>query len=271
MPFLGAFLMTLCLSALLPSVVRAQQEADLRNQISIERGEETITVIQNDPGVDGARFILNVRDCEEETRLNVITAPDPGYVETLMNEARIVSPIALLRRPEEGEEEETLDLFGGSITFDAENPRNRCPQDVARSDGADVVITEGRTTISGTSLFYENATGIGRLAGPVQLKREPEGDAELLEATAETLELNVDENTRVLSGNVQITSGERVSEAEVLEYDEAAGLAILKGSPARSRLGTDLVEGNVIEYFLDSNDVVVREAVRATFEYNRQP
>jgi hypothetical protein len=39
----------------------------------------------------------------------------------------------------------------------------------------------------------------------------------------------------------------------------------LRGNPARSRDGDGEVAGEVLEYDLDSNDVVVRGSVRATF------
>ena len=48
--------------------------------------------------------------------------------------------------------------------------------------------------------------------------------------------------------------------------DEEAGFAILRGNPARSRDENGVVAGQVIEYDLNSNDVVVRGGVEGTFE-----
>ena len=47
--------------------------------------------------------------------------------------------------------------------------------------------------------------------------------------------------------------------------DEEAGFAVLRGSPARSRDEEGEVTGSVIEYDLDTNDVVVTEGVEGTF------
>jgi len=63
-----------------------------------------------------------------------------------------------------------------------------------------------------------------------------------------------------------VTSGERVSEADRLELDEAAGVALLTGSPAVSRRGGDEVRGNALRYDLETDEVVATGAVSATFE-----
>ena len=108
------------------------------------------------------------------------------------------------------------------------------------------------------------------LSGPVALERTAEGDSPALSVTAdEGLTFDGDEDVSTFRGNVQTTSEGRVSSADTLEYNEAAGVAILRGSPARSQEGDDVVEGSVIEYDIDSNDVVVREKVKAVFEYDR--
>ena len=50
----------------------------------------------------------------------------------------------------------------------------------------------------------------------------------------------------------------RVSRAQRLELDEETGFAVLTGSPATSEDEEGTVSGELIEYDLDSNDVVVR-------------
>ena len=69
----------------------------------------------------------------------------------------------------------------------------------------------------------------------------------------------------MLKGNVKVESDGRTSGAETLELDEEAGFAILRGKPAWSRNADGRVEGEVIEYDLDSNDVVVTSGVQGTF------
>ena len=77
---------------------------------------------------------------------------------------------------------------------------------------------------------------------------------------------SVDTGLSTLTGNVQISSGERFSQADELVLDEEAGLATLYGNPAISREGDDEVSGSELLYYLDTDDVVVSGGVRGTIE-----
>ena len=72
-----------------------------------------------------------------------------------------------------------LDFFGGSLEL---NDETGCPRNVKRNARQQVVITEGRTTVNGSSLVYQNATGVGDMAGPVELSRRASGDSPALSA-----------------------------------------------------------------------------------------
>jgi lipopolysaccharide export system protein LptA len=68
-----------------------------------------------------------------------------------------------------------------------------------------------------------------------------------------------------------VTSEDRVSEATSLEYNEERGIAILRGDPeknlpAKSTKGNDVTQGDVIIYYLDTNDVLVEGNVQADIE-----
>ena len=248
----------------------AQEEAsEPLSRLTLTRNDRTIEVRQFAPSSEGGEFRLFAKGCEEEVRLSTIYGPVPYLIETLVNDTRILSNIVLDRRPledEGGQEAATLELFGGRLQVSQET---LCPEEVERSPEPDVTIFEGRTVVSGTTFNYDNATGLGNLSGPVTLERSAEGNSPALSATSGSMLFNVDEDITTLKDNVRVESETRVSEAETLEYDDATGLAVLRGSPARSREGEDVVEGSVIEYDLDLNDVVVRGEVRATFRYDR--
>ena len=250
------------------------QEPDLRPKLTIQREDaDPIQVIQNAESAQGARFVPGNANCKEETTVSTFLAPAPGFVEMLINDMRITSAVALVEKPEAAEgsegpaENETIEMFGGSLSFND----TLCPENVERSAAADVTVEQGRSTTKGTLLNYDNATGEGDLSGPVALERVAEGDSPALSVSAEGgLTFNDDEDVSTFRGGVQTTSEGRVSSADTLEYNEAAGVAILRGSPARSQEGDDVVEGSVIEYYLDSNDVVVKENVKGVFEYDRE-
>ena len=260
----------------------AQDAPDLRPKLTIQReGDEPIEVIQNASSAEGARFIPGNGNCKDDATVSTFLAPAPGFVEMLINDMRITSAVALVEKPEadtgesggnssadgSAKNDETIEMFGGSLDFSD----TLCPENVQRSTAADVTIEQGRSTTKGTLLNYENATGEGDLTGPVALERAAEGASPALSVSAtDGLTINADENVSTFRGGVQTTSEGRTSSADTLEYNEEAGIAILRGSPARSQEGDDVVEGSVIEYDINSNDVVVKEKVRGTFEYDRQ-
>ena len=226
---------------------------DTRPQLTIDRNDSEIRVVQNGRSADGAEFIPSNPGCEEGNSLGVVYAPPPGFVETLVNDTRIVSTVALLRRPDGAENEETLELFDGSLELD---PATLCPTNVQRSEEA-VTVTEGRTTTTGRTFFYDNATGVGNMDGPINLERAQEDDSPALTASSRNLAFNVDNDLTTLQGNVEVESDGRTSRSQQLELDEETGFALLTGSPATSRDEEGVVSGERIEYDLDSNDVVV--------------
>ncbi len=241
------------------------QDAPLtRSQLTIDRNDTEIRVVQNGRSDQGAEFIPSNPGCEEGQSLGVVYAPPPGFVETVVNDTRIVSTVALLRRPDEAEDEETLELFDGSLELD---PATLCPTNVQRTEET-ITVTEGRTTTTGRTFFYNNATGIGDMDGPINLERVEEGDSPALTASSRDLAFNVDSDLTTLQGNVEVASDGRTSRSERLELDEETGFAVLTGSPATSRNEEGVVSGELIEYDLDSNDVVVRGegSVRASLD-----
>lgn len=233
----------------------------------LRREGRVITVQQTASDAEGGVFASRTGCRAEGMVLTTVYAPAPKRVETTVNEVVIRSSIVLREQPSGNQDQAVLDLFGGTLVF---NPETFCPEAITPSELPEVTLSQGRTTITGTRFRYDNATGIGTMAGPVNLSRLAEGDSPALTARADRLEFDVDADTTVLRGNVRVESEDRFSEAETLELDEAAGVAVLRGEPARSRQGGDTVEGRVIIYDINTNDVVVREGARATFRLDRE-
>ena len=241
----------------------AAQEQDTRSQITIDRNDKVIRVIQNSEGADGGEFLASNPGCDENADVGVVYAPAPGFVETLVNNTRITSTIALLTNPKDTEGEETLELFDGSLELD---PDTLCPANIVRGEEK-VTVTEGRTTTTGQTFLYNNANGIGEMAGPVDLQRAEEGASPALDARSSNLAFDVDNDLTTLQGNVVVESEGRTSRSERLDLNEEAGFAVLTGTPATSRTEEGEVRGELIEYDLNSNDVVVRGSgsVQASF------
>lgn len=249
--------------------VSAQPEADVNlPSFELQRGERPITVQQTAKDDEGGIAITRGgKDCRKDEDISFFYAPDPKRVETKVDNTLIRSSVVLRSQPKEGgaeaQDRAVLDFFGGSLGLNSETD---CPRDIERDKAQKVVITEGRTTVNGTSLLIKNATGIGDMTGPVTLERRAAADSPALTASSSRLSINIDDDIQTLRGNVKVESEGRTSEADVLELDEEAGFALLRGNPARSRNKDGVVAGQVIEYDLDSNDVVVRGGIEATFE-----
>lgn len=229
--------------------------------VTVERGERLITVVQRSLAVDGARSILNNPNCEPEVRTNLFFGPPPGFVETTIDATRLTSAIAVVRVPD-GDEDETIELLPGRAVFD----RPGCLEAVDDADDGEVTLEQGRTTITGTRFFLEQDTDLARMDGPVALTRSSEDGAVTLEASAATLLLDVKTEFATLEGDVVVASDDRVSRADRLELDEAAGIALLTGDPAVSTRGDEEVRGRTLRYDLETDDVVAIGAVGATFE-----
>lgn len=243
----------------------AQENSRSLPFFKLTREERVITVQQTATDAEGGLFVNNGQGCGEEgTYFSTVYAPAPKVVEVTVNDTLITANIVLREQPSGNQDEATLNMVGGKLEFDFDT---FCPADIQPNDTPSVTIYQDRTTIDGSRFLYDNSTGLGTLEGPVTLERIAKEDSPALTATSESLEFNVDEDVTTLIGNVQVVSEDRVSEAESLVYNEEAGIAILYGDPARSRMGEDVVEGSIIKYDLDSNDVVVTENVSATFEY----
>jgi len=247
----------------------AQPEGDVNlPSFELQRGDRPITVQQTAEDAEGGIAITRGGSaCREDENISFFYAPDPKRIETTVNNTEIRSNVVLRTQPKEGgaeaQDRAVLDFFGGSLEL---NDETDCPRNLEREAGQRVVIVEGRTTVNGAALLYNNALGVGDMTGPVELSRRAEGDSPALTASSSRLSFNVDDDIQTLRGGVTVESDGRTSEADVLELDEEAGFAVLRGNPARSRDEEGEVAGQVIEYDLDSNDVVVREGVEATFE-----
>lgn len=227
--------------------------------MTLDRGERTISVFLRAAAADGARFILASPHCEPQVRTSTFFGPDPGFVETLFDDTRVTSTIALVRAPEDGEE--TLELFGGAATFD----RPGCLEAVDEAAAVPVVLEQGRTLVHGRRFSLDQGTDLATMEGPIELTRADADGIAALEARADGLTFDVVGEHATLVGGVEVRSAGRVTTADRLELDERAGVAILTGAPAVSRRDGEEVRGATLRYDLETDDVVVIGGVQATF------
>jgi len=229
--------------------------AQTASQISIKRDDTDITITNFGKGSDGAKTILNNKNCKEGFVTNIIYAA-AGIVQTITDKTTLKSQIVLIEKPrgEKKKEQETLELFGGKIEFN----RPRCPEKVERNDSAGVNLEQGKTIVDGVNFFLDRESNVGIMKGPIKLERNSENQADKLTATADLLEVNMDTDAIDLKGNVRIISDGRESRADRLEYDDENAIAILYGNPAISKKDNDVLKAKTIIYYLDSNDVLAK-------------
>ncbi|MBX3142643.1 MAG: hypothetical protein KF813_02720 [Trueperaceae bacterium] len=236
---------------------------------TLQREDTDLIVSNRALAADGARSIGNNVNCEEDTRMTIVYGPAPGHVETRVEDAILTSSLALIRSPREtGEEgeQDSLELLDAAVAFS----RPGCPETVTPAEVPRVTLSQGRTNVDGTRFFLDRGENVGHMEGPIRLTRAGEDGTTALEASAESMEFEVGEQRATLSGAVTVTSDERTTTGDSLELDEAAGTAILRGEPARSTKGSDTLQGRVLLYYLDSDDVVVIGNVSGSIEIDLQ-
>ena len=146
--------------------------------------------------------------------------------------------------------------------------RPGCIDSEQRIEKPSVTMVQGRTTVRGTRFFLDQGSDTGTMDGPIELERAAAGDSPALTASADSMQFDTQTRHATLLGNVKVTSQDRVTTADSLQLDEAAGVALLAGSPARSTKGKDVLEGSRLRYYLNNNDVVVLGKVHGDLEVN---
>ena len=245
------------LAALVVALVAAGTVlAQTSTTFTIKSDDAELVVTNLGLAADGARTIGNNRNCSEGERTTIVYAPAPGTVETRVEDAVLTSRLAVITTPDDAEAsagEETLELTGDGVTFS----RPGCIDERSSAGGPTVRLVQGKTSVTGTRFFLDREADTGEMSGPIALERDADGGGEPLRATADAMEFAVGAQRATLTGNVSVVSEDRTTTGERLELDEEAGTAILTGNPARSVKGEDVLSGNRLLYYLDSNDVVV--------------
>ncbi len=235
--------------------------------LTLTRDTSVIVITNGTPRTEGGRTVLNMAGCVEEARSNVFWGPAGELVSTRIDEdTLLLSTLVVVVRPDgDGQDQETLEARDATAVTFADRPP--CLEEVDEAEPARVALQQGRTALQGSRFFLDQGADIATMDGPITWTREAEGEAPALSGDADRLEYDLDSDRTTLIGGVQVVSEGRVSEADRLELDEAAGVAILTGEPARSTENGNVLEGETLIYYLDSNDVVVEGNIRGTLEF----
>jgi hypothetical protein len=242
--------------------------------------ERRIRIVRTGTSDDTGIFALcspQEEDPKDAPTLAVFSETGPGGVLITIDKNVIRVPLAVVtqRQPKDGEDgsDGRVEASAGTARFlndppaDASERLTRCGVEASPKAVPDAVfVTQGKTELKGQKLVYDETDGIARIEGPVTFRRANETDP--LTGSAERIEVNVDEETTTLVGNVVLNSeGGRVSRAGRVVYDDAANLARLIGTPeqpAVSVKGGDTLRAGMILYDLEKNEVYAVKAEGGT-------
>ncbi|MFB9990586.1 LptA/OstA family protein [Deinococcus oregonensis] len=223
----------------------------------------------------GIFTICSRQDDEPEDAPTLLVFSETGAsgIQITIDQNVIRVPLALVTQKDvpEGQEggDGRIEASAGTARF-LENPPegktdrlSRCAVEATPAPTPGTVrVTQGKTQLTGQKLVYDQTDGIARIDGPIAFSRA--NDDGPLTGSSQRIDVDVDNETTVLVGNVVLTSkGGRVSKAGRVEYDDAANVARLIGTPeqpAESVQGGDTLRAGVILYDLDRNEVVARKA-----------
>lgn len=194
-----------------------------------------------------------------------------NHVTITIDKNRIEVPVAVVtqrNKPDGSAGDGRVEASAGSAKFLDDVPEGatdrlgRCAVEVKLEPQPNtVLVTQGKTHLKGQKLVYDETDGIARIDGPISFERPNEKDP--LSGSSDRIDVNVDEESTTLIGNVVLTSqGGRVSKAARVEYDDASNTARLYSTPkqpAESRKGGQFLQVSCgyLLYLLESNDVVV--------------
>ena len=229
------------------AAVLAQQE-DTAPTFSLERKDKTIVMSKRGPDESGLAIFC---DQDPNTR-GIFYDPSEEAVIATIDDNRIKAPLAIMDKKEGGDGH--LEMSSGKAIEDEDGD---CPKVEPQGTAGGLKITKGKTQLTGSKLVYDEKDGLANIDGPITFEREQKDGK--LTGTSQKLVVDVDKDTTVLQGSVQLKSGERTSTADEVEYSEKENVAILKGTaqnPAKSIKGKEELTAEVIRYNLDTNDVV---------------
>ncbi len=206
-------------------------------------------------------------DPPKSPTLSVFSETGPGGIEVTVDKNLIRAPLAVVTQQESGDGH--IEMSAGTARYLDEPPPgktdrlSRCAVEAAPKPAPDTVfVTQGRTSLKGQTLVYDESDGLARITGPITFERVPatgKPETDRLTGNSERIEVNVDKETTTLVGGVVLKNGARTSTADRVDYDDAANVAILRGTPgtpAESVSGPDTIRAPLLRYNLDRNTVV---------------
>lgn len=175
-------------------------------------------------------------------------------------DARAYGALALVEKIKDGSE--TVSLDGGSAQyFEKEDRLEIKPQAAPKA----VEVIQGKSTVFGSRLDYNNDTGEAVISGPNEINRTGEKP---LKGQSKMMVYSVDDETLKMFGDIKLEQNGRTTTATSALVREKDGVAYLFGSEAQPVVSTDkngTAKGIRLRYNLDTGDVVVEQPAGSEF------
>ena len=169
------------------------------------------------------------------------THPDPDGIVATVSNLTIYASEAQLRAPED------------VLIADAEGQREA-------SFDSGVRVERGRLTANGPDLVYSEATGLGVLGGPANVVVTPSDDSEEpAEISAQQVTFDVDTDTSVSQGDVELVNGRQRAQADELIFEQGRDLAVLSSAGEQVTAQRQEDEGDDLIIIADELRVLTEE------------
>jgi len=214
--------------------------------------------------------------------ISVFSETGAGGIRVSIDKNLIVAPLALVTQKDGGDGH--IEVSAGTaralddVPAGATDRLGKCAIEAKPSTVPDSVnVTQGKTRLKGSKLVYDDSDGVARISGPITFNRQNQSgssqtgtsQAGTLTGSSGSIEVDVDQQTTTLVGDVTLKDGTRTSSAARVEYDDAANVAILRGTaevPAKSVTADQTLTASVIRYNLDTGSVVAIGPIGGEFQ-----
>ena len=231
----------------------AEPEGDIRSRTTLERKDKIIEILKTtvDDKV-GLVVICGVGDTADSPTRLIYYDPSPTGVQVTIEKNVITSALSEVLKQSGGDG--NIEMSAGTASLGEDDA---CATTVPAPTPGTLKVVQGKTNLSGSRLTYSETDGLARIDGPILFSRTDEKNP--ISGSSEEIVVDVDNSVTKLVGNVNITSGKRVSRALSMDYDDGKSLAVLYGTcekPATSAEGNEPgVRAVKLIYNLDTNNV----------------
>ncbi|AFZ68461.1 LptA/OstA family protein [Deinococcus peraridilitoris] len=223
--------------------------------------KRTIEIVRQGTDETGISATCSPQDDEPDDAPTIVVYSESTSrgVRVTVDKNVIRAPLAIITKQQGGDGH--IEMTAGTARYLEEAPEgktdrlSRCEVEARPEVKSDTVnVTQGKTSLKGSKLVYDENDGVARISGPITFAREK------LTGKSQRIDVDVEREVTTLVGAVEFRDGDRTSKAERVDYDDTRNVAILRGTPenlAETSTSKDTLRAETIRYNLDTGEAVV--------------